>query len=381
MPQVPAAPDHPPRAARRPLLVPPEEQFWKRYSPHHEFPLSGATSASLHVLALGLLLLVGYLLIGNRSPSAPEMPQMDVVSEASGAPAANPGRQPGGPAKAGNDEEVGPERKDRPEKQGQPVPAPRLNVPAAPRPPKAELPRGDGQRRLAPRDVPAELDELGRQAYQGLTGKTNRPGQGPGGNGEPGSGAADKGPGPGKGDGGPPGPGKLEQERRAQRQLRWHLRFTTSNGAEYQDQLHALGAVLVIPEYQLGRDGRPLRDAAGNVLLTYRKVIRDLSKSPAPVRFEDVRKIKGIFWIDDKPESVAALAKSLGLRDRPPLIAAFFPRAVEENLRALEKAKYDGPESRIDETTFRVVQRARGKYRGAKVRYDLVCEHVGLQPR
>ena len=37
--------------------LPPEERFWKRYSPHHEFTLSSASSAVVHLLALGILAL------------------------------------------------------------------------------------------------------------------------------------------------------------------------------------------------------------------------------------------------------------------------------------------------------------------------------------
>src|SRR4051812_11037220 len=39
------------------LLVPPEERFWKRYSPHGEAPLSAAGSFALHLLGVGGLFL------------------------------------------------------------------------------------------------------------------------------------------------------------------------------------------------------------------------------------------------------------------------------------------------------------------------------------
>src|SRR5256885_2244692 len=52
----------PKTAAGQPLL-PPEEQFWKRYSPHHEAPLSGVTSTILHLLAI--LLLLGIIWMQN----------------------------------------------------------------------------------------------------------------------------------------------------------------------------------------------------------------------------------------------------------------------------------------------------------------------------
>src|SRR5438093_666778 len=53
-----SAPAADPRSASSQPLIPPEEKFWQRYSPHSEAPLSGVTSTVLHVLALGLLLLV-----------------------------------------------------------------------------------------------------------------------------------------------------------------------------------------------------------------------------------------------------------------------------------------------------------------------------------
>ena len=41
-----------PLAGREAGPAPFEEPFWQRYSPHHEFPLSSATSIALHMLAL-----------------------------------------------------------------------------------------------------------------------------------------------------------------------------------------------------------------------------------------------------------------------------------------------------------------------------------------
>ncbi|HJT75679.1 MAG TPA: hypothetical protein VJ739_00605, partial [Gemmataceae bacterium] len=55
-----ASPNNTPNATAAPR-VPPDEQFWQRYSPHHEFPLSGVTSAALHVLVVALLLLAAWV--------------------------------------------------------------------------------------------------------------------------------------------------------------------------------------------------------------------------------------------------------------------------------------------------------------------------------
>src|SRR5436190_2723603 len=40
----------------------PEERFWKRYSPHHEFPLSTVSSFVVHALGFGLLVLGAILM-------------------------------------------------------------------------------------------------------------------------------------------------------------------------------------------------------------------------------------------------------------------------------------------------------------------------------
>ncbi len=44
-----------------PKRVPPDERFWRRYSPHGELPLSGASSLAVHLLLFGLLMLAAWL--------------------------------------------------------------------------------------------------------------------------------------------------------------------------------------------------------------------------------------------------------------------------------------------------------------------------------
>src|SRR5580700_11123624 len=51
----------------------PDERFWIKYSPHHELPLSAASSVFVHALAFGVigLILAGFLsgLFGGRHPA------------------------------------------------------------------------------------------------------------------------------------------------------------------------------------------------------------------------------------------------------------------------------------------------------------------------
>src|SRR5437868_8661124 len=56
-------------APAKPPLMPPEERFWKTYSPHYELPLSSGVSITLHVLIIGLLLLTPFLIV--RPPAPP----------------------------------------------------------------------------------------------------------------------------------------------------------------------------------------------------------------------------------------------------------------------------------------------------------------------
>src|SRR5437763_51161 len=63
-------------------MLPPDESFWQRYSPHHEFSLAAMTSFFVHGLVVGIMCLwalgvLWYLFQGaaeNRKP-----PSMDVV--------------------------------------------------------------------------------------------------------------------------------------------------------------------------------------------------------------------------------------------------------------------------------------------------------------
>src|SRR5262249_43551130 len=50
-------------------LLPPEEQFWKRYSPHQEAPLAGPGSFLIPLLAIGILVLSAFSLVRFFRPS------------------------------------------------------------------------------------------------------------------------------------------------------------------------------------------------------------------------------------------------------------------------------------------------------------------------
>src|SRR2546427_8154394 len=74
--------------------APAEEPFWNRYSPHHEFPLSSATSIALHVLAFVGLIVAGWFLAHMLEKSKLEV---DTITLAGG------GGNPGGEGNAPGD--------------------------------------------------------------------------------------------------------------------------------------------------------------------------------------------------------------------------------------------------------------------------------------
>jgi hypothetical protein len=134
------------------------------------------------------------------------------------------------------------------------------------------------------------------------------------------------------------GPGQQKQPHQ-QRLLRWALAFDTRDGEEYARQLDALGAILAVPD----RDNQ------------YR-VLRDLKHRPAKGEVEDLTRVRRVFWVVNKPESIATLAKALQLRPVPDHIIVLFPEKVEQELVKKELAYRGLSEDDIRETRFKIVR-------------------------
>src|SRR5947208_1631995 len=66
-----ATPTKPAAKAKKQKDKPPEEQFWIRYSPHHELPISGLASLAWHVGAGVLLLVIAFVVARNRDTDMP----------------------------------------------------------------------------------------------------------------------------------------------------------------------------------------------------------------------------------------------------------------------------------------------------------------------
>jgi hypothetical protein len=56
----------------------PDENFWQRYSPHYEFPLSSVTSAAIHIIAIALIV-VGIVALLNGWWKSKEPPSIEPI--------------------------------------------------------------------------------------------------------------------------------------------------------------------------------------------------------------------------------------------------------------------------------------------------------------
>ncbi|MHB1422761.1 MAG: hypothetical protein ACYC3I_06105 [Gemmataceae bacterium] len=352
MAQTASSPDQKDNRQKSSQLTPPDEQFWQRYSPHAEFPLSSVGSFVLHLLLfgiLGLMAWLGAMLFNNGSRSLPvEAVRLDL-----GGGGGNPHGQGDGPNN-GEPVEAGPQTNENPvENQNQPddTPAPRIKVDPsakvkqnfdAEHPRFLELPNTEQSR---------AFERLGDKAKRiRVPDRSNSSGYGQGGKGSGGGSGDGKGTGVGNGQG--EGRGTLTQ--REKRMLRWSMLFNTDSGQDYVAQLNGLGAILAIPVRE-----------DGNVEY---KVVKNLAARPAKLEDEDISQIQRIYWIDDKPRSVGDVLSTLGilLPRLPSHFYAFMPEELEKKLYDLEKAylkkHYRGKtEENILETKFRI-NRSRGKF-------------------
>ncbi|MFO0927029.1 MAG: hypothetical protein U0736_08300 [Gemmataceae bacterium] len=333
------------------LRVPPEEQFWKRYSPHGQAPLSLAGSFALHALAVGGMILAGLYLASLFDAPARSLPVEPVRMVIEGGGGGSKTGVGGGPGIGHGTEDVGQPKEG--------VAAPSIpGLDDAPRPVLNQVEKRQVQEKFDPlsaRYIEDSKSEMAR-AFAQLDDKVRqkladglRPGKGEGG---PGSGGG-KGSGVGTGEGPGRGPGKATLTKRERRMLRWHMGFNATNGPEYLAQLRGLGAILAIP---VSEDPEPVF-----------KVVRDL-RPGGKLLDEELSKIQRIYWIDNNPTSVRDILAALGvhLPHQPSRFVAFMPVALETELFQMERRYVENVlrqpfnEDRIDETRFRVVMTPRG---------------------
>ncbi|MFO0927028.1 MAG: hypothetical protein U0736_08295 [Gemmataceae bacterium] len=314
-------------------MLPPEERFWQRYSPHGEAPLSVVGSFALHALAVGGMILAGLYLASLFNAPVRSLP-VEVATLAGAKGDGGPGGDGGRPGA----EDVGPpDASVTPPTEAPPALA---LVPAVPQdrlslPPPSDL-------LIPPPDNARQFLELEKAVQNRLTRGPQSGGANPGKSGRPGQ--------PGD-----PAGGKRPLTPREERMLRWHMGFNATSATEYLAQLRGLGAILAVPV----KDGPPV---------AY-KVIRDL-RPGARLLDEDLSKIQRIYWIDNNERSVRDILAELkvDLPKPPDRFVAFMPVTLEKELFRQEREHVEKvlrqpfDERRIGETRFEVVRDA-GRYR------------------
>jgi len=284
----------------------PDERLWITYSRKWALPLSALTSPILHILLIGLVIALSLWV--RHEDDALDIDTV-VLAEA-----------PGGGVN-GIDDGM---RLGLP--QGKDVGEPVVNRPQStiPEVTNATVPVSH---QPPPDDKPVDVDVNGslhekftnlpplqslKPLLQGLpTGSPRATGEGGRGAGK----GTGTGPGEGDGDG---AAGRMSQKQK--RQLRWTLLFNIKSPRDYLDQLGLMKAIVGVqyPDKSI-------------------KLIRDPSRRPAVVEAAE-RVPDRIFWMDDSPDSVRALAAELGIKDSPWRMIAFFPASVEEELLHKEHA-------------------------------------------
>jgi hypothetical protein len=316
-------------------VVPPDEQFWVRYSPHHEFPLSTVTSFALHVLVIGLLLLFAFVLIASKPVN--QVPVEPVRLAGGGGKPHSVGDGPGHAGLPPVEDGAKPADNDNPPPE-KPL---ALDNPRA----RPGIVLDDNDRRA----IAARTGPTDRRALESLLdrlhstyGPPQKPSPGQGGDGS--HGGLGDGHGPGTGPGSGPGTSTGTLTQREKRMLRWTMHFNTNTGRDYLAQLAGLGAFIAIPVRKT--------DSGFDY-----ELIREPQKTPAKMVKEDVRALNRIFWYESDPPSVRDMMQALGLTLRPEHFVAFMPQELEDMLFKLEREKAGSrPEDDILETHFRVRQ-------------------------
>ncbi len=144
------------------------------------------------------------------------------------------------------------------------------------------------------------------------------------------------------------GPGGFGANSTYARALRWILRFDTSSGEDYVNQMAGIGGVIMVP----------IPPENKNLLII--KTPRD--PKPVPVTDTELQHYTRLIqFAEVRRESVENVAKALKLTFTPRSFFAYFPRELEEKLSALEKNYQNKQPEQIRSTAFKVIVRG-GSY-------------------
>jgi len=302
-----------------PVAEAPHEEFWDRYNKRFEFPISTLAAALIHLGVAALLVVILVHLMNGSPRNGPVpiliVPDLGLDDDGEGRP------------------DDGGVRDPRVEKAGDPWTA-SMNL--LPNPEELRRVEADIRRYIEDETGTVPISSANAAQYRELDETLRRKLLPPGA--KNGSGT-----GPGRGDGDKkPGPGGNATDNSRARSLRWVLRFTTTDGRDYLDQLAAMGAAILVPLPPDNKDALLFPDLKD---LKQRRLAsnEDLKRLAGQVRFSDAR-----------PDSVAAVCGVLGVDAKPRTFWAFFPRAIEDELAKKEIGYRNRRPEKIEETVFHI---------------------------
>lgn len=316
--------------------LPPEERFWKRHSPNHEFPLSTVLALALFTAAMAFLVLK----VQFNWFADPEPPSTGAIAISEGPEGEGGDNGQGGQGGDGRPIKGPPGKEENLSNsddrfKNDPTPPTPLDQMPHPMVSQEDLPDVPQDFISDPTVAISAFADINKEAQKALTR------------------ALPKGPSSSSSDGGtgtqgrPGKKGRPGTATRADRVYRWHIVLDTRSGANYLQQLRFLKAFV----------GKPEKVGAAS-MLQYR-VFRNLDKTPVRGQLEDPATLDRFYAIDTKPESVRALADAIGLPEQPPHLVIFLPRTLEDELARKELAYRGRAETQIAETQFRVLWRGR----------------------
>lgn len=151
----------------------------------------------------------------------------------------------------------------------------------------------------------------------------------------------------GNNDGGT-GPGGFGASSTYARGLRWVIKFETSNGQDYINQIGGIGGSMLVPV------------PPDNKTMLYFK--NPSTGQSTPATDADIQTVGGLIQFSEvNPETVKAVAGALKLSFTPKFFYAYFPHNLEEKLSALEKNYQNKKPEQIRKTIFKVIVRG-GSY-------------------
>lgn len=290
---------------------PVEQDFWKKYNEHLEFPTGWAIAILSHVLIIAVVVFLLGKLQGDNNKRGPKM--ISLGDDDFGAGSMGGGGQ------------------ENPIALGELPPDAQIDKP------ELEKLKDDLQDKLKlenpldnlqiPDAMAHAYSQLDKELQEKLLGARKGSGTGTG-KGDDKSGS---------------GPGGTGSDSTRARGLRWVLRFNTKSGQDYLNQLKALKAVMMIPVPPDNKLMLILRDL-GNPRIGVYATDADIAEQAEKIQFQDTRK-----------ESNEAIHDALRLPFTPNAFWAFFPRALEDEMSRMETSYQNKKSNQIKETVFQVI--------------------------